>query len=136
MDDRYLSREQLLDIVRIIDHDFQVQFKERLVLRGLACLGLGVNEAACFSLNRVDFRRWEYIQDDQAGRLRLIPIPMDMRVLLAKARQEAMSNVQFKLDGRRIFTAQELGKMVADIGKRQNISGLTPILLSRSFTFG
>jgi len=84
----------------------------------------------------VNFKGWEYVQDDKSGRLRMIPIPSDMKILLCKARQMAESNVAFMVDGRRLIKAPALINLVAEIGQNIDVQGLTPILLSRSFTFG
>ena len=136
LDEGCLSREKLAQVVEAIDCWSQCRLEDRLVLRGLASLGLRVDEAVCFSLDRIDLKRWEYVQDDKSGRLRLIPIPLDMQVLLEKARQESTFNERLKVDGRRLISAPALIKLVAEIGLSLDLPGLTPILLSRSFTFG
>jgi site-specific recombinase XerD len=136
LDEGCLSREKLAQVVEAIDCWSQCRPEDRLILRGLASLGLRVDEAVCFSLERVNFKRWEYVQDDKSGHLRMIPIPLDMQVLLCKARQELESNETFKIDGRRLISAPALIKLVAEVGQSIDEQGLTPILLSRSFTFG
>jgi len=136
LDEGCLSREKLAQAVEAIDCLPQCRLEDRLVLRGLASLGLRVDEAVCFSLERVNFKGWEYVQDDKSGRLRMIPIPSDMKILLCKARQMAESNVAFMVDGRRLIKAPALINLVAEIGQNIDVQGLTPILLSRSFTFG
>jgi site-specific recombinase XerD len=68
MDDRLLSNEVLEKVVRSIDLKYKDDIPHRLVLRSLACLGLGVQEATTFNLSRVDLGHWEYVQSDKRGR--------------------------------------------------------------------
>lgn len=64
LSDNLLSQEELAQVVKAIDSEYIGNLPIRLVLRSISSLGLGVKEALRFSLNRVDFDRWEYIQDD------------------------------------------------------------------------
>lgn len=136
LSDNLLSQEELAQVVKAIDSEYIGNLPIRLVLRSISSLGLGVKEALRFSLNRVDFDRWEYIQDDVSGRLRLIPIPKDMRVLVARARQIRTPDGKTSLNGEPITKIPTVQMALKKIGKRCNRPDLTPQLLRFSFLNG
>lgn len=133
--DRLLSTTEMARVIRVIDELHAEDLPIRLALRALASLGLGLQQAMRFSLARVDFECWEYIQDDKKGRLRLIPIPKDMRALVAKARQFSTPEGKSKLDGTLIAQNWKINEAVKIIGERCNRPDLTAQILTRSFLY-
>jgi len=128
-----LSAEESHRVLETADRLFSGDLRIRILVRTMLCMGLTVTEATSFSWNNVDYPRREYVISDGRGRLRLIPIPQKVQVLLLGARQVGIlmdaSTSPSKMDLRRLAGA------VRAIGEAIGISGLTPDRLTKTFTY-
>lgn len=131
-----LKMENLQAIVSASDRLQGSDITSAIAIRALAQLGLGVKEAEHFSLGKVDFTRWEYVLEDTRGRLRLTPIPMNMRALLAKARHLQPNGDAHGSDGSAWIAGPLLRAFVRQAGLEVGIQGLTSIQLTDACRYG
>ncbi len=131
-----LSTEEMNAVITASCRMFHLDISSAISIRAMALLGLGVTDTCAFTLEKVDFNRWEYIHADTRGRLRIIPIPHEMRPLLAKARQIRPSE---EGKGDNTFSAQSnqtLRNLVKRIGVEIGLPNLLPIQLTRTCIHG
>ena len=131
-----LSMDTIRAILAAADDLYSRDVTVAIFIRALALLGLGVNDTANFSLDRVDFAHWEYIQDDARGRLRLIPIPLSMRNLVSKARQLQPDESVHKRDTYAWISPLVIREIVHRLGLACGIPNLTPIQITHTCLFG
>jgi hypothetical protein len=130
------SMDFLETILSVADDMYRNDNTVAIAIRALALLGLGVNDAANFSLDRVDFKNWEYTQDDAAGRLRVIPIPINMRAQLGKARHLQSNGGTHKPKGPAWISCHSIRVIVHRIGLKCGLPDLTPVQITHTCVFG
>jgi hypothetical protein len=126
----------MVAVIATSDKLFRQDISITISIRAMAQLGLGVTDTSTFSLDKVDFKRWEYIHSDNQGRLRIIPIPLMMRTLLAKANDHRPANKCRDANTFKALSDQTLRNLVKRIGQEIGMSNLVPVQLIRTCLHG
>ena len=134
--DELLTPESMEAIITASDELFGDDIAIGIAIRALAWLALGVGEAANFSLEKIDYTRWEYIQADGVGRLRFIPIPRKMQALIAKARHLKPNGGHHKRENFAWLSDQGIRDIVRRIGEHCGLPGLLPTQIVHTCIFG
>lgn len=134
--DELLSVEAMEAIVDAADSIYGDDITVSIAIRALAWLALGVSETANFSLSSIDYKRWEYIQKDRAGRLRYIPIPKEMQALIARARHLKPNGGSHKRKSFKWLSDQGIRDIVRRVGEHCGLPGLLPCQIVHTCIFG
>lgn len=131
-----LSTQEMGAVIEASDKLFGSDISTAISVRAMAWLGLGVTDTSAFSLDKVDFKRWEYVHDDPQGRLRIIPIPHVMRSLLAKAHHHRPVAERRSDNTFHALSDQTLRNQVKRIGEDIGLPNLLPVQLVRTCLHG
>lgn len=131
-----LSTQEMRAVIEASDRLFDSDLSTSISIRAMAMLGLGVSDTSAFTLDKVDFRRWDYAHEDGQGRLRIIPIPLGMRALLAKAHHHRPAEERRSSNTFCAFSDQTLRNLVKRIGEQIGLPSLVPIQIIRTCLHG
>lgn len=102
-------------------------------MRAILCLGLELKEAIRFDPGKGALVKGFYVLADGRGRLRHVPIPKEMQVLVARAQH--MGVLSQGTTGPWV-SVRQLSRAVTDLGLRIGVTGLTPYRLKRTAILG
>lgn len=129
-----LSLDEVGRLLAVLDGEYCEDLRWRIIVRALVLLGLEIEEARDFSFSKTREIKGCYVISDRKGRLRHIPIPKDMQVLIARA-QHAGDPSGAPLESLRV-SANALMKSVRRLGELAGIPGLTPHRLQQTAIYG
>lgn len=129
-----LSRNEVERLLKVLDEEFRDDIGWRIVVRALVLLGLESKEAMNFAFAKTHKIKGIYVHSDQNGRLRHIPIPKDMLVLITLAQQAICPNDRSSMFVK--VSKSDLCKTVRYIGDKVGISNLTPYRLKWTAIYG
>jgi len=129
-----LTNSQVEDLLTALDASRKADLEWRIAIRALVILGLEIQEATNFSFAKAREMRGFYLHADQKGRLRRIPIPPDMQVLIARAQHQTEPGSTPPSEIR--LSKKELLKEIRVLGNRIGVPGLTAQTLQQTAIFG
>ena len=128
-----LSVAEVQKFMEVLDSVYGEDLRLRIVVGAILRLGLELKEAIRLDLRKSAVVRGYYVFNDGRGRLRRIPIPKDMQVLMARAQHMGVLDDNV---ARPWVSLRQLSVAVTHLGGLIGVPGLTPLRLKRTAIYG